>query len=155
MTGVRNSNRWIRVRGHYATGFHNGSGSIVESVRQVYIACPAIAPASLPAGAVGVAYSTTFTASDAVGVVSFSTTSVLPAGMTLSVAGVLAGTPTQAGTFPVTVTATDDSSGCAGSRAYTLTVQVPTMVLDKMALRFAAVTTGASFSFQTSARSCG
>ena len=57
----------------------------------------------------------------------------------LSPSGVLAGTPTQTGTFPVTVTAIDGSSGCAGSRAYSLTINsapAPTMTLDKTALRF-------------------
>jgi hypothetical protein len=56
----------------------------------------------------------------------------------LSPAGVLAGTPTQTGTFPVTVTATDGSSGCAGSRVYSLTISpAPTMALDKTSLNFA------------------
>jgi NAD(P)-dependent dehydrogenase (short-subunit alcohol dehydrogenase family) len=38
---------------------------------------------------------------------SFSTSSTLPTGITLSSSGVLSGTPTQAGTFPLTVTVTD------------------------------------------------
>jgi uncharacterized delta-60 repeat protein len=150
-----NVHGFIRARGYHAAGEYNGSGSIVESIRQVYIACPAIAPTSLAAGTVGVAYSMTFTAPGALGVVSFSTTSTLPTGVLLSPAGVLAGTPTQTGMFPVTVTATDGSSGCAGSRAYTLTINPATtltMALDKTALRFGAVTNGAAFVSQTAAQ---
>ena len=147
-----NVNRFIRARGYYPTGWVNGSGSMVESTRQVYIACPTIELTSLPVGALGVGYSTTLTASNAIGVVSFSTTSVLPTGVMLSPSGVLAGTPTQTGTFPITVTAIDGSSGCAGSRAYSLTINLataPTMALDKTALRFGAVTSGAAFVSQT------
>ena len=138
-----NVNRFIRARGYYSTGWVNGSGSMVESIREVYIACPTIAPASLPVGTVNLAYSMPLTASNAIGVVSFSTTSVLPTGVLLSPSGVLAGTPTQTGTFPVTVTAIDGSSGCSGSRAYSLTINTttaPTMALDKTALQFTAVT---------------
>ena len=49
-------------------------------------------------------------------------TGTLPTGINLDPAtGVLSGTPTQTGSFPITVTATD-SNGCAGNQAYTLTV---------------------------------
>jgi uncharacterized delta-60 repeat protein len=135
-----NANRLIRARGYYATGVR--SGSIIESIRQVYIACPAIATTALPAGTQGVAYATTITAPGAIGVVSFSTASALPSGLTLSAAGVVAGTPTQTGTFSFTVTAIDSTSGCAGSRPYTLTINpvtTPAMSLDKTSLHFAGV----------------
>ncbi len=144
---------FVRARGYYRTGLGNGSVSIVESIRKVNISCPTLATVPLIAGIVDVAYTTTFTTSDALGLVSFSTSSTLPAGITLSSAGVLAGTPTQAGTFPLTVTATDASSGCAATGAYTLTINPPpTMTLDKIALRFGAVTTGAAFASQTAAQ---
>jgi uncharacterized delta-60 repeat protein len=146
-----NSNWLIRARGYYATGFNNKSGSIVESIRQVYLACPSVAPSSLPAGATGYPYAASFTAPDAIGVVTFGVTGTLPAGLTLSSTGTLSGTPTQAGTFPLTVTATDLSSGCAGWQVVTLLISPtpPTMTLDKTSLRFAAVTTGAAFVSQT------
>ena len=134
-TGEFGQSFFVRARGYYRAGFGNGSGSIVESIRKVNISCPTLAAVPLIAGMVGVAYTTTFTTSDALGLVSFSTSSALPAGITLSSAGVLAGTPTQAGTFPLTVTATDASSGCAATGAYTLTIHPPpTMTLDKTAL---------------------
>src|SRR5262249_36200142 len=60
-------------------------------------------------------------------------------GLTLSSAGLLAGMPTQKGTFPFRVTATDALSGCAGSRDYALTIgdQVAAgqMVISEFRLR--------------------
>ncbi len=107
----------------------------------------------MPAGATGYPYSASFTSSGALGVVSFAVTGALPAGLTLSSAGTLSGTPTQAGTFPLTVTATDVSSGCGGSQALTLSIiAAPILTLDKTSLRFAAVTTGAAFVSQTAAQ---
>ena len=149
-----NSNWLIRARGHYATGFNNKSGSIVESIRQGYFACPAIVPTSLPAGSAGVPYTATLTAPGALGVVTFSVTGALPAGLTLSSGGSLTGTPTQAGMFLLTVHATDQSSGCIASQAVTLPISStgPLLTLDKTSLHFGAVTTGATFVSQTAAQ---
>jgi len=73
-------------------------------------------------GTVNIAFSQTFTAGNTIGTVTFSTASPLPAGLTLSSAGVLSGTPTQTGTFPIVVKATD-ANGCFGSGAtYSLTI---------------------------------
>lgn len=91
-----------------------------------------VAPASVPAAQVGAAYSQTITASGGAGSYTFTVSAgALPAGLTLSSGGVLSGTPTAAGTFNFTVTATDSSpSGpYSGSRAYALTVNAPTLVL--------------------------
>ncbi|CAC9688179.1 putative Ig domain-containing protein [Delftia tsuruhatensis] len=58
------------------------------------------------------------------------TASSLPAGLSLSSGGVISGTPTAAGTFNFTATATDSSTGTGpftGQRAYTLTVNAPTI----------------------------
>src|SRR5258708_15763277 len=46
--------------------------------------------------------------------------------MTLSTAGVLSGTPTQAGTFPITVKATD-GNGCSGAASYNLVINCSTI----------------------------
>jgi hypothetical protein len=154
LTGFIASNWFIRARGYYAAGFTNGSGSIVESIRQVYLACPSIATVSLPPAIAGSPYSATLSASGAIGVVSFGVAGALPAGLTLSSAGVVSGTPTQAGTFQLTATATDQASGCTGSQAVTLPISptAPLLTLDKTALRFGAVTTGAAFVTQTAAQ---
>src|SRR5690606_42038461 len=53
----------------------------------------------------------------------------LPVGLSLSPAGVFAGTPTQAGSFNFTVMATDDI-GFTGTRAYTLTIDAPGINID-------------------------
>ena len=45
----------------------------------------------------------------------------MPTGITLSAAGLLAGTPTQAGSFPLVVKATDGNN-CMGTANYTLTI---------------------------------
>ncbi|WNN94145.1 major tail protein [Gordonia phage Elinal] len=49
------------------------------------------------------------------------TAGTLPAGLTLSAGGVLSGTPTEAGTFPVTVTVTDENNDTA-TKGLTLVV---------------------------------
>ena len=45
----------------------------------------------------------------------------------------LSGTPTQTGSFPITVTATD-SNGCTGSRGYTLVINCPTITVNPASL---------------------
>ncbi len=87
-----------------------------------------VSPASLTAATAAVAYSQTITATGGAGTYTYTETGTLPAGLTLSTAGVLAGTPTQAGSFPITVTA-KDSDNFTGSKAYTLTVNGPAITL--------------------------
>jgi hypothetical protein len=90
----------------------------------VTITCPAvtISPLTLPGGITGIAYSQTITASGGTAPYSFAVTSgSLPAGLTLSSAGLLSGAPTAGGTYPITVTATDAYS-CAGSQSYSLLI---------------------------------
>ncbi len=71
-------------------------------------------------GTVGQAYSYTFTASDAQSdPVTFSITGTLPTGLTLSGA-VLSGTPTQDGSFPITLVASDGT--LSESNDYTLVI---------------------------------
>ncbi|OWK43777.1 choice-of-anchor Q domain-containing protein [Fimbriiglobus ruber] len=81
-----------------------------------------VGPTGLPAASVGVGYSQALTASGPVGPYTFAvTTGALPAGLTLNSSGVLSGTPTAAGTFSFTVTATNATSE-SGTVAYTFTV---------------------------------
>ncbi|WP_416797416.1 Ig-like domain repeat protein [Ciceribacter azotifigens] len=81
-----------------------------------------ISPTTLPAGTVGTIYSQSLTASGGIAPHTFAVTAgSLPAGMSLSGAGILGGTPTVGGTFNFTVTATD-ASGYTGSTAYSLAV---------------------------------
>lgn len=104
-------------------------------------ACPVIslAPTTLPAGSVGATYSQVVSGSGtAASPVTFSITGgALPAGLSLNGAtGAITGTPTAAGVFNVTVTATD-ANACSANRQYALTIaaaavtggprQVPTL----------------------------
>ena len=105
------------------------------SITQSYtlqVATPTVtlAPASLPTDAVGAAYpATSISASGGVAPYAYAVTAgALPPGLTLAPTGQLSGTPTAAGSFPFTVTATD-AHGQAGSLAYTLGIGAPTIVL--------------------------
>ena len=87
------------------------------------IACPAITvePTALPTDTSGTTYSpVTFTESGGIGAATFAESGALPTGMTFS-AAVLSGTPTQSGSFPLEITATDSAS-CTGSVSDTLTI---------------------------------
>jgi hypothetical protein len=85
----------------------------------------AVAPASLPQGTQGTAYSQALSATGGTAPYSYAITAgALPAGLTLT-NGTIAGTPTVNGTFNFTVTATDASAApgpYSGSRSYTLAI---------------------------------
>jgi hypothetical protein len=83
-----------------------------------------LSPTTLPPGTVLFPYSQTITASGGSAPYTFTLPSgALPSGLSLSSAGVISGTPQQAGLFNFTVRATD-SNGCQGSRAYSLAILV-------------------------------
>ena len=84
-----------------------------------------ISPSTVPNGQYGTAYKQTLKASGGIGPVTFSVTAGnLPSGISLSTDGVLSGTPTGAGAYSFTVTATSSSllNTISGSRAYTLVI---------------------------------
>jgi prepilin-type N-terminal cleavage/methylation domain-containing protein len=92
-----------------------------------------IAPATLPNGAVGTAYtSTSLSASGGVPAYAWSLSAgsnPLPPGLTLSSGGVLSGTPTgSGGTYSFTVKATDSVAN-TGSRTYTVTIGGPSVTI--------------------------
>jgi PKD repeat protein len=81
-----------------------------------------ITPAVLPAGLRGNAYAQNLSAGGGDAPYTFAVSSgSLPAGLTLSPAGLLSGTPTDSGVFNFTVTATY-GNGCPGTRDYALTI---------------------------------
>jgi len=87
------------------------------------------APATLPSGTIGVPYAQAFTGSGGTAPYTFAVTAgALPAGLTLTAAGLLSGTPTAAGPSTFTIRATD-ANGCFVERVYTVTIAaaVPTL----------------------------
>lgn len=90
--------------------------------------CPTItlSPATLPDGSTGTPYSQVLSAAGGTAPYTYAVTAgALPPGLALDGAtGLLSGTPTSAGSFSFTVTATD-ANGCTGEAPYTVTVTVP------------------------------
>jgi hypothetical protein len=87
--------------------------------------CPVITvnPATLPNGSVGTPYNQLLSATGGTAPYTFSLSSgSLPPGLLLNGGtGTIAGTPTTAGTFSFSITATD-ANGCTGSRPYSITI---------------------------------
>ncbi len=100
------------------------------------IVCPTITvnPASVGPGTAGTAFSQTFTQTGGTGAITWSFVGTLPNGLSLNAAtGVLAGTPSAAGTFNLWIVATDAST-CTGNRLYTLTINCPTITVNPASL---------------------
>ncbi|MGH9851392.1 MAG: putative Ig domain-containing protein [Blastocatellia bacterium] len=115
--------------------------------------CPTVTldPENLPDVIVGAPYSQTITASGGAGPYQFSLSDgSLPPGLILAQNGLLSGTPTTAGTYRFTVTATILSSLCSGSRSYTLTVTAPCPLLTLNPPLLPPGKTGAAYSQQLS-----
>ncbi len=87
-------------------------------------------PLTLPVPTVGVAFSQTLSSTGGTGPYSYAVQAgALPSGLTLSPAGVISGTPTQRGSFNVTIRATD-SLGATGDKSYAGTLIQPTLVMS-------------------------
>src|SRR5262249_20742238 len=125
------------------SGFSNGSIPTAGT-----LSLSALSPSS---ATVGTSFNQTISASGGNGTSTFSLVSgSLPAGITLSSGGVLSGTPTAGGSFSFTVAATDTSTPTgSGRRAYTLTVNAPTITFTPASL--AGGTVGAAYSQTISA----
>ncbi len=112
----------------YEAVFTNSVGSATTTAAMLDVqtlpTAIVVAPATLPTGMEGTAYTTTFTATGGSGSgYTFTESGTLPAGLTFSTSTAqLIGTPTASGTFSnITITATD-SSGEMGSAIYSLTI---------------------------------
>src|SRR5579862_157565 len=104
-----------------ATDSTSATGSRAYSI-SVGTASLTLLPATLPAATQGTTYSQTITAVGGSAPYTFSVSQgPLPAGLTLSSAGVLSGTPTASGSFGFIVQATD-VNGNTGFRTYSLVI---------------------------------
>ena len=97
----------------------------------VNVRCPTLTVTApgVTTGIINVPFSQSFSQSGALGTATFTVASgTLPTGLTLAASGLLAGTPTQTGSFPITVRVTD-TNGCTGTSAtYPLSIgQVPAL----------------------------
>ena len=110
-----------------ATDSTGNRPAMVAHAYTLEIATPSIAidPASLPKVIAGLEYAQTFTAAGGVAPYRYEVSAgALPAGLSLTSEGVLAGTATVLGESSFTVRATD-ALGFAGERAYRIPVTVP------------------------------
>jgi hypothetical protein len=150
------------ITGDYTVRVTDGNGCTGSSAATtVTVTALSVTPATIPAGGFGTPYGPiTFAASGGSGTVSFGQTGALPAGMSFT-SGTLSGTPSQSGSFPITVTATD-SNGCTGSTNYTLLiVAVPSNVLatatsgTQVSVTWTAVTGATSYEVTRNGSSLG
>jgi outer membrane autotransporter protein len=112
------------------------TGSTAYSVT-VAVPTLVLTPATLPPGTSGTAYSQTLVASGGIAPYTLNLTGALPAGMSFNAgSGILSGTPTQSGSFNISVTATDSTGGTAATvtNNYTLVIAVPTLSLTPATL---------------------
>lgn len=125
----------------------NGAGTSAPATVSIMVNSPTIAyaPTSPSGGKVGMAYGQSVAAAGG-GTAPYTYTAVpgsLPPGLTLSPGGMLSGTPTAAGSFSFSVTATDSSTGAGPfsktSGALTLVVATPTMAFNPGGPTFNAV----------------
>ena len=105
-----------------ASGFANNGGNNYGAYFTIAGGCPTILMAKLVAAVKNVAASQNLNAYGGIAPYAYTNTGgSLPPGLSLSSGGVLSGTPTAAGLYSFTVTATD-ANGCTGNTAYALQV---------------------------------
>ncbi|CAB5690482.1 IPTL-CTERM protein sorting domain [Delftia tsuruhatensis] len=133
-----------------------GTSATGAAAQFTYVAI-SVTPATL-AGTpkVGVSFSETLSASGGATPYTFATAggSTLPAGLSLSSAGVISGTPTAAGPFSFTVQATDNSS-ISGQRTYSGSVAAATVVLTPAASTLPTARLNTAYAGQTFTASGG
>jgi len=119
-----------------ATDSTGGTPGTVTATYSLTVLVPtlSLSPETVQGATAGVTYTQTFVATGGVAPYQYTLSAgTLPAGLTLdTTTGQLAGTPTQAGSFDFSVTATDSTTGTAATtvRAYTLAVSAPVIVVD-------------------------
>jgi len=132
------------LSGHSYINFHTVQFPGGEVRAPLVMAFGITSGATLPTGIVGAAYSQALTTSGATPPTTWTVMSgALPAGLTLSSAGVLSGTPAAAGTSSFTISVTD-SMMALSSQTFSLTI-LPSALDFTSALRVAQVVDGGGF----------
>ena len=122
-----------------ATDSSTGTGAPFPAIGSfsLTVNAPAItiAPAALPSGQDGIAYTlVSLAASGGTAPYSYKVTAgAMPPGLMLNSAGVLSGTPTAGGSFIFTVTATD-ANRSTGNQAYSMTISAPSITIAPSSL---------------------
>jgi hypothetical protein len=104
--------------------YNNASDVLAFAYPSVTITTPA-----LPGGTVGVPYHATISGSGGGGALTFTVGPGLPPGLALSSGGILAGTPTSAGSYTFTVTATDAVCNMT-TQSYTVVISPMPLYVD-------------------------
>ena len=130
------------------SGYEPGNGYVTISYTVVDTAPTITSSATTATFTMGHAGSLTFTATGTP-TPSFSETGALPTGVTLSSAGVLAGTPSVAGVFGVTVTASNGVSPAA-TESFTLDVYGPPSITTTTSSATFSKGSAGSFTFTAS-----
>ncbi|GAB4040419.1 hypothetical protein GCM10028774_44990 [Spirosoma jeollabukense] len=150
-TPVASNTLVVSSPGTYSVSVANASGCVSSTTTTVLSATGTVAVSNpgITSGTLTAAFSQSFTASGGSGPYSYSLASgSLPAGLNLNTTtGLVSGTPTQSGSFPLTVRATD-ANGCSGTSAtYTLVVIDPTPTLAALGATPSAVCVGSPVTF--------
>lgn len=115
----------------------DANGCFGEKAFTLVVNCASfnISPATLNQGTVNAGYSQQLTQTGATNSVTWSLfNSSLPTNLTLSSGGLISGTPNVAGSFPVTVRATESGTGCFTDKAYTLVINCQTISVSPASL---------------------
>jgi hypothetical protein len=132
--------------GSYSVIVTNSFGSVTSLLASLSRVCVAqsYTPATLPSASARASYSQAITGTGGWGApYSYLNTSGLPTGMSLSSAGVLAGTPQTPGSYTISTTQRD-VSGCSQSLQLQLSVACSTLTITPASLRSA--TNGVAYS---------
>jgi len=133
----------------------SGTGEVEDYLVTMTCLPIALSPTTLSTPTVGTAYSQTVTASGSTAPYTYSIGSgALPAGLTLSSAGVISGTPTSSSAATFSIVATDTYS-CTGSLSYTVTPVCPTITVSPGTLPSGSVGTAYSQTLSASGGTAG
>ncbi|MDQ3010663.1 MAG: Ig domain-containing protein, partial [Acidobacteriota bacterium] len=127
-------------------GTVNSTGCFATQAYTLTIGCQTISidQPTINSGTINVPYSQQLSQTGGAGNITWTLSSgPLPNNLTLSPGGLISGTPTVSGGFPITVRATD-TNGCFNEKIYTLTVNCQTINITPATLNTGVINTGYS-----------